>query len=105
MWKVDGSDGMSFRDPRTRDAVAPDQLPLWGGSGYYTHPELIELVTQRLQEGATSVDELGKWLLLETSRWRAQDARTAVAELRDTGTVVVTPTGRRVSKTSYVRLC
>ena len=105
MWKVDGSDGMSFRDPRTRDAVDPDQLPLWGGSGYSTDLELIELVTQRLQEGATSVDELGKWLLLETSRWRAQDARTAVAELRDTGTVVVTPTGRRVSKTSYVRLC
>ncbi len=84
MWNVDGTDGMSFSDPRTRGAVDPGQFTLWGGAGC-PHPELIELVMQRLQEGATSVDELGRWLLLETSRWRARDARSAVIELRDTG--------------------
>ncbi|MDQ3223971.1 MAG: three-Cys-motif partner protein TcmP [Gemmatimonadota bacterium] len=104
MWNVDGTDGMSFRDPRTRGAVDPGQFTLWGGAGR-PQPELIELVMQRLQEGATSVDELGRWLLLETSRWRARDARSAVIELRDTGNVVVAPPGRHVTKTSSVRLC
>jgi three-Cys-motif partner protein len=103
MWKVDGLDGMSFRDPRTRGAIHPDQLTLWGGTGY-THPELVELVTQRLGEGDISVEELGKWLLLETSRWRAKDARSAVTELRDTGKVAVTPPNRRITKNSLVRL-
>jgi hypothetical protein len=103
MWRVDGSDGMAFRDPRTHGAVNPDQLTLWGGTGY-THPELIELVTQRLREGAASLEELGKWLLLETSRWRAQDAKSAVTELRDTGTAIVTPADRRLTRTSVVRL-
>jgi hypothetical protein len=59
MWDVDGSDGMSFRDPRTRGAVDPNQPTLWGGAGA-VQPELLELVTQRLQEGVTSLDELGK---------------------------------------------
>jgi three-Cys-motif partner protein len=103
MWKVDGSGGLVFRDPRTRGAVNPDQPDLWGGSGY-TEPELIELVTQRLQQGAVTIEELGKWLLLETSRWRARDARGAILELRATGSVSVAPTGQRVTKKSVVRL-
>lgn len=103
MWNVDGTDGMAFRDPRTRGAVNPDQLTLWGGTGY-THPELIELVTQRLREGATSLEVLGSWLLLETSRWRARDAKSAVMELRDNGAAIVAPADRRLTKTSVVRL-
>jgi hypothetical protein len=59
MWDVDVSDGMSFRDPRARGAVDPNQPTLWGGAGA-AEPELVELVTQRLRQGAASVDELGK---------------------------------------------
>lgn len=102
MWDVDGSDGMSFRDPRTRGAVDPNQPTLWGGAGA-AQPELLELVTQRLQEGVTSLDELGKWLLLETARWRARDAKTAVRDLLEDGQVGVEPSGR-LTKTSVIRL-
>lgn len=90
MWDVDGTDGMSFRDPRTRGAVDPNQPTLWGATGA-ADPELVELVSQRLQEGATSLDELGKWLLLETARWRTRDAKTAVRDLLDDGKVRVEP--------------
>lgn len=93
MWDVDGSDGMSFRDPRTRSAVDPNQLDLWGGTGS-AQPELLELAVQRLREGATSLDQLGRWLLRETSRWRAKDARKAVRELHADGKLRIQPPGR-----------
>ncbi|MGB8257408.1 MAG: three-Cys-motif partner protein TcmP [Pseudonocardiaceae bacterium] len=102
MWDVDGTDGMSFRDPRTRGAVDPNQPTLWGATGA-ADPELIELVSQRLQEGATSLDELGKWLLLETARWRTRDAKTAVRDLLDDGKVRVEPSGR-LTKASRIKL-
>ncbi len=66
-------------------------------------PELVELVSQRLQEGATSLDELGKWLLLETARWRTRDAKTAVRDLLDDGKVRVEPSGR-LTKASRIKL-
>lgn len=102
MWDVDVSDGMSFQDPRARGAVDPNQPTLWGGTGA-AEPELLELVTQRLQRGGASADELGKWLLLETARWRARDAKTAIGELLNDGKVTVEPSGR-LTKTSAIRL-
>jgi three-Cys-motif partner protein len=47
MWQVDGNDGMSFRDPRTRGGQLPDQQTLWSGSGT-PQDELLDLVTQRV---------------------------------------------------------
>lgn len=104
MWKVDGCDGLSFQDPRTRGAVDPGQLTLWGGPAGMADPELTELVIQRLQDGPTSMADLGQWLLRETSRWRAQDARTAVNDLQNTRAVAVDSNGRRLNKNSIVRL-
>ena len=74
MWKVDGNGGMSFADPRTRGAQPPGQLDLFG-SGTAGDPELLELVSQRLQDGAATVDQLRDWLLRETARWRRQAGR------------------------------
>ncbi|MCA1672198.1 MAG: hypothetical protein LC799_08355 [Actinobacteria bacterium] len=102
MWDVDDSDGMSFRDPRTRGAVDPNQPTLWGGAGA-APPELLELATQRLEESATSCDALGKWLLLETARWRSRDAKIAVCDLLEDGKVAVEPSGR-LTKNSMIRL-
>jgi hypothetical protein len=100
--RIASSDGMSFRDPRTRGAVDPNQLTLWGGTGS-AQPELLELVIQRLREGSTSLEQLGSWLLRETSRWRPQDARTAVRELQGDGTLRVEPPDR-LTKTSMITL-
>lgn len=93
MWLVDGTEGMSFRDPRTRGAVPEGQLDLWEATGS-VRPELRELVVQRLQEGSASLEDLMRWLLLETARWRPQDARSAVMELRDEGQATWEPAGR-----------
>lgn len=102
MWAVDGNDGMSFCDPRTRDAIGQGQLSLWSGAGS-SSPELLDLITQRLEEGAATVNELRTWLLCETARWRPQDAGRAVRELRDAGLATVEPKGR-IIKASVVRL-
>lgn len=101
MWDVDGNDGMGFADPRTRGAPLPGQeVLLWGGP---QHPELLELVRQRLEDGPVSLDELGHWLLVETARWRARDARPAVLDLLDMGAVSVSPAGK-LTRASVIRL-
>ena len=97
MWDVDGSDGMSFRDPRTRGWVPPDQQSLFDMPGV-VQPELLELVHQRLTESkSVSLEELGRWLLLETARWRTRDARPAVQELLTAGSIAVHPPGRVIN--------
>jgi three-Cys-motif partner protein len=101
MWDVDARDGMRFRDPRTRGAVATGQQALWGGTGA-VDPELLELVEQRLKEpDSVSLEQLGNWLLLETARWRAPNASAAVKELVSTGQVRVAPRGR-LTKASLI---
>jgi three-Cys-motif partner protein len=99
MWDVDGDDGMGFADPRTRGAPPPGQGMLWGGSD---HPELAELARQRLEQGPVSLEDLGMWLLTETSRWRQKDARDAVKTLQDNGDVSVSP--GRLAKASVITL-
>jgi three-Cys-motif partner protein len=100
MWKVDGNDGMGFADPRTRGAALPGQLKLFAGDD---DPELLELARQRLEIGPVSLEQLGQWLLVETARWRAKDARPAVQQLDRDGEVSVTPAGR-LTRTSKVML-
>lgn len=100
MWKVDGTDGMGFQDPRTRGAPIPGQLALFAGT---EDPELLELVKQRLDMGPATLEELGSWLLEETARWRARDARHAVSTMQDSGLASVSPPGR-LTKTSTIRL-
>jgi three-Cys-motif partner protein len=103
MWAVDDRDGMSFRDPRTRGAVAVGQETLWGGGGA-ADPELLELAEQRLMEAnPISLEQLGQWLLLETARWRRSDATVAVRELLANGRVIVTPPGR-LTRASQISL-
>jgi three-Cys-motif partner protein len=100
-WKVDANDGIGFADPRTRGAPLPGQQTLlWGGP---EHPELLELVQQRLNEGPVSLEELKRWLLFETARWRARDAAPAVRELLDMGVVSVEPPGK-LTRDSVIRL-
>jgi hypothetical protein len=94
MWDVDGNDGMSFLDPRTRGAQPEGQMHLWADGA---QPELLELVDQRLQRGDVSLDELGRWLLLETARWRKKDARTAVLEMAGDGRITFEPAGRLIA--------
>jgi three-Cys-motif partner protein len=100
MWEVDGNEGTGFQDPRTRGAPPPGQLMLFAGTD---DPELLELVRQRLEVGPASLDELGKWLLVETARWRARDARPAVAALQRDGVVSASPPGR-LTRASAIRL-
>lgn len=102
MWEVDGNDGMSFRDPRTRGGQIPDQMTLWSSSGT-PQDELLDLVTQRLEAGQVTVKELSSWLLTETARWRRPDAVKVVRELLDRGEVTASPPGR-ITKESTVRL-
>lgn len=97
MWNVDDTDGMQFRDPRTRGAQAMGQQALFAGG--HGDAELHELVLQRIEQGEVSVETLGTWLLEETARWRKKDARSAVQALRTTGQVTVTPTGRITKNT------
>jgi hypothetical protein len=66
-------------------------------------PELRELAVQRLREGPVTLEALGDWLLLETARWRRQDARKVAQALKDEGDLVVEPSGR-LTKASTVRL-
>ncbi|UGQ15605.1 three-Cys-motif partner protein TcmP [Yinghuangia sp. ASG 101] len=98
MWDVDGDDGMAFRDPRTRKAVAEGQQPLWGPVGEID-PELRELVMQRLAQGETTLEQLGRWLLRETARWRVRDARKSVQSLKDEGLVAIAGSGRLTAQT------
>lgn len=100
MWEVDGNEGASFVDPRTRGAPLPGQGVLWGGTD---HPELLELTRQRLETGPVTLQELRTWLLTETSRWREKDAKPAVEELIASGNVVLSPAGR-LTKNSVIRL-
>ncbi|MEU4560834.1 three-Cys-motif partner protein TcmP [Actinoplanes sp. NPDC023936] len=101
MWSVDGEGGLGFEDPRTRGAVPEGQLTLWSGIGM-AEPELIELVLQRLDDGPVTLEGLGEWLLLETARWRRQDARRAVTELLKTGSATQESPGR-LQRTSVIR--
>lgn len=106
MWSVDTSDGLSFRDPRVRGAPPLGQAPLWDAPDL-VDDELLELVRQHLLEKpgtGTTLEEVGTWLLLETSRWKAMHARGAVERLRDDGQVRIEPTGRRITKASVIRL-
>jgi three-Cys-motif partner protein len=102
MWGVDGSDGMQFRDPRTRGAVPLGQATLWAG-GEVPDPELLALVQQRLVRGPATVKSLGSWLLQETSRWRAQDALKAARYLYTEGALLMQPAGR-LAQSSVVKL-
>jgi hypothetical protein len=56
MRTVDGSEGMSFRDPRTGGAVPVGQMELL--HEIQQEDELTELLLQRLHAGAASVKEL-----------------------------------------------
>jgi hypothetical protein len=103
MWTVDGASGMRFEDPRVRGAQILGQIDLFE-EPEVLEEELVELVHQRLVEKPlTTIDELGKWLLLETSRWRSKDAKPAIQQLRDAGQVVVQPSGR-ITRMSTIRL-
>ncbi len=101
MWEADGNDGMSFRDPRTRGGQIPDQMTLWSGSET-PQDELLDLVTQRLEAGQVTVEELSSWLLTETARWRRPDAAKAIRRLLEDGKVTVSPLGR-ITRASTVR--
>jgi hypothetical protein len=102
MWEVDGNDGMGFRDPRTRGGQFPGQMTLWSSSGT-PQDELLDLVTQRLEAGHVTVEELSSWLLTETARWRRPDAAKAIRELLDRSEVTVSPPGR-ITRASTVRI-
>ncbi|MGW1870915.1 three-Cys-motif partner protein TcmP [Streptomyces mauvecolor] len=101
MWQVDKSDGMRFRDPRVRNAISIGQGSLFD-EGNVTDPELLTLVQQRLHQGPVSIEQLEQWLLLETSQWRARDAKKAVQALDADGRLA-RPAGR-LTKTSVIRL-
>jgi three-Cys-motif partner protein len=101
MWTVDKSDGMSFKDPRVRGAAALGQATLFDTIDL-PDAELLTLVKQRLGQGPATVEQLGQWLLLETSQWRAQDATKAVKALADEGRLLK-PAGR-LTKASTVSL-
>jgi three-Cys-motif partner protein len=103
MWEVDGNDGMSFRDPRTRNAQPAGQQTLWSGTDL-PQDELLDLVTQRLESGPVSLESLRTWLLTETARWRRSDAGKAIRHLRDSGQIMVSPAGR-ITGNSLLRLC
>ena len=49
-----------------------------------------------------SLGDLGHWLLVETARWRAKDARPAVRDLQR-GADAVRP-GGKLTKESMIRL-
>jgi three-Cys-motif partner protein len=101
MWRVDKSDGMRFRDPRVRNAISVGQGSFFD-EGEVCDPELLTLVHQRLRIGPVSLQDLGQWLLLETSQWRARDAKKAVQALDGDGRLVM-PAGRLI-KTSVIKL-
>lgn len=100
MWKVDGNNGMGFQDPRTRGAPLSGQQMLFAGPD---DPELLELVMQRLAVGPVSLEQLGRWLLVETARWRSTDARHAIASLQGDGQISISPAAR-LTKSSVIRL-
>jgi hypothetical protein len=65
--------------------------------------ELPEPARQRLEMGPASLEQLGQWLLTETARWRAQDARAAVLGLECDRLISVRPPGR-LTQASVIRL-
>ncbi|MBE1602980.1 three-Cys-motif partner protein TcmP [Streptomyces stelliscabiei] len=97
MWKVDGLDGESFRDPRTRGAKADGQLDLFQAAGLIDD-ELAELVAQRLGAGATTVEAIGEWLLTETARWMPKHALQAARQMRQDGVIAVQSPGKLTTK-------
>ncbi|MFI5808428.1 three-Cys-motif partner protein TcmP [Streptomyces sp. NPDC051561] len=100
MWKVDRSSGLSFKDPRCRGGVPMGQQSFFESDAI--DPELLALVEQRLKNGGTTLEQLGQWLLLETSQWRASDAAKALKELKDNGRIVLPP--GRLNRSSPVSL-
>ncbi|GAA2861777.1 hypothetical protein GCM10010472_18860 [Pseudonocardia halophobica] len=101
MWKVDGEEGMSFHDPRTREAVPAGQMDLFREHDH--HAELSELICQCLAPGEKSVEDVREWLLRETARWRRKDAISALSKMRERNVVQTEPNGRIV-RSSKVRL-
>ncbi|MFE3770822.1 three-Cys-motif partner protein TcmP [Streptomyces sp. NPDC059122] len=97
MWKVDDRDGESFRDPRTRGAEPDGQLDFFQ-LAEHSDPDLLELVTQRLVLGTATVEEIGDWLLRETTRWMPKHALKAVRELRGDGAVTLQSPGKLTNK-------
>ncbi|MFB6674427.1 hypothetical protein ACFCWG_18870, partial [Streptomyces sp. NPDC056390] len=97
MWKVDDLDGESFRDPRTRGAKADGQLDLFQAAGLIDD-ELAELVAQRLNAGATTVEAIGEWLLTETARWMPKHALKAARQMRQDGMIAVRSPGKLTTK-------
>jgi len=99
MWQVDGTDGMRFWDPRTRGAAPPGQQALFGVG---EHPELLELVMQRISAGPVTLEALGHWLLVDTARWLPKHARQAVDILVSDAQISASPPGR-LAKSSVLR--
>ncbi|MFD8670719.1 three-Cys-motif partner protein TcmP [Streptomyces microflavus] len=97
MWKVDGRDGESFSDPRTRGAAVAGQIDLFQMEDTLD-PELVELVTQRLARGDVTVEAVGRWLLTETSRWMSTHALKAARVMRQDGSLIVQSTGKLTTK-------
>ena len=101
MWKVDGVDGMSFRDPRTRGGALKMQMDLFAQAEQ--EDEVTELIMQRLGRASATLEEIREWLLCETSRWRRKDAQSAVASMIERGLAKASPQGR-LTKASVVSL-
>jgi three-Cys-motif partner protein len=105
MWDVDKEGGLSFRDPRTRNAEIPGQMDMFSlssGSGGLDL-ELRELIVQRLAAGETTVAQLRDWLERETARWLGKHANAALTLMREEDSVVVEPHGQ-ITMRSAVRL-
>lgn len=85
MWKVDRSDGMQFNDPRTnaakQAAMAAMQPSLFDDLNA-PDPELLGFVDDAVRLGrSTTVGDVADYLLTETARWRATQARPAIRYL------------------------
>jgi hypothetical protein len=72
MWTVDKSDGMSFKDPRVRNAVPVGQTSLFD-DGNLPDPELLALVEQRLVE-LTNLVATGVFNQASTLLWNGAQA-------------------------------
>lgn len=104
MWRVDGHDGLGFRDPRLPGPPS-DQPGLFDdvqtGANYL---ELDELVRQKLSNAQLTVAELGEWLLTETSRWSRKHARVAARRLCEQDAVRLSPPGR-ITCDTVITIC
>ncbi|MGX9923547.1 three-Cys-motif partner protein TcmP [Streptomyces sp. NPDC002248] len=97
MWKVDERDGESFQDPRNRGSAVDGQTDLFQMAGV-VDPELVELVVQRLEQGSVTVEEIGQWLLTETSRWQPRHALRAARSMFQDGSLLVQSPGKLMTK-------